>query len=373
MIYLDYSATTPVDESVLDSFCKVSRDFIGNPNSLHRLGVESKKLMDSATVQVAELLGVSSKEIIFTSSASEANSMAIVGVIEKYPMRGKHILTTKLEHSSTLETLLYLEKKGYTIEYLPLDEDGRIILTELSSRVRKDTVLVSISHVNSEVGVVQDISAIAEIVHQNPTTIFHVDGTQAIGKIPVDLKNVDLYTMSAHKIYGLKGIACLVKKEKVLMEPLIHGGKSQTIYRSGTPALALIVSFAKALRIALTDLSLRREIVKKRWTELTEGLSKLPVVLNTNKFTIYNIVNISLLTIKPETMLHALEQEEIYISTKTACSTDESLSLSLNAMGKEEKISSTSIRISLSHLTSEDDIKKFLDVFERKLKELALQ
>lgn len=373
MIYLDYSATTPVEKEVLTSFDRVCLEYVGNPNSLHRLGMEAKHLMDQATLQVAELLQVKPSEIIFTSSASEANSMALCGVVEKYPQRGKHILTTKLEHSSILETVQYLEKKGYEVEYLPLLETGKVDLDALSKMIRPDTILVSIAQVSSEVGVVQDIDAIAEIVHRFPTALFHVDGTQAVGKMPVSLKNIDLYTCSAHKFYGLKGIACLVKKECILMEPLIHGGKSQTIYRSGTPAVALIVSFAKALRLTLASLSERVQIVQKRRDQLLDGLEKLSVVINSPEDAIPHIVNFSLLSIKPETMLHALEQEEIYVSTKTACSMDHHSSTSLLAMGKSEEIASTSLRVSISHLTSEEEIDQFLKVLGVKITELTFR
>lgn len=362
MIYLDYSATTPVDKEVVDTFSRVSLEYIGNPNSLHKLGLESKKLMDAATKQVADLLGVEEEEVIFTSGASEANNLALIGVIQKYPNRGKHIITTKLEHSSILEVMNYLETVGYIIDYVKVKEDGLIDLEHFKKLLTKDTVLVSIHHVNSEVGFCQNVNEIGYILKEYPTTIFHVDGTQAVGKIPVSLENIDLYSFSSHKFYGLKGVGCLIKKRNIELEPIIHGGKSQTNYRSGTPALALMVSCAKALRLALTDLDQKYNQVKKLSNLLKKEISTIDgIVLNSNENCIPHIVNMSVLGVKPETMLHALEEYDIYISTKTACSKDNSNSFTLTTVGKDESISGHSIRISISHITTEEEIHTFVE------------
>ena len=371
VIYLDYSATTPANKEVVDTFSKVSLEYIGNPNSLHRLGMEAKKLMDAATSQVADLLNVKSDEVIFTSGASEANNMAIMGVIQKYPNRGKHIITTKLEHSSVLEVMNYLETIGYIIDYVNINESGMIDLEHFKSLLSKNVVLVSIHHVNSEVGFCQDICKIGEILQDYPTTIFHVDGTQAVGKIPISLDNIDLYSFSSHKFYGLKGVGCLIKKQNIEIEPLIHGGKSQTNYRSGTPALPLMVSCAKALRLALTDLEKNYDYVKELNSYLKKQLIDIDgIVINSNESCIPHIVNISILGIKPETMLHALEEYGIYISTKTACSKDSDDSLTLTALGKDSSISGHSIRISLSHLTTYEEINSFVDNLKICIKKL---
>ena len=371
MIYLDYSATTPANREVVEAFSKVSLDYVGNPNSLHKLGVEAKKLMDAACMQVADLLGVKSNEVIFTSGASEANNTAIMGVIEKYPNRGKHIITTKLEHSSVLECMNYLKNIGYIIDYVNINEDGLIDLNHLKSLLSKDTVLVSICHVNSEVGIKQNINEIGKILKNYPTTIFHVDGTQAVGKIPVDLEDVDLYSFSAHKFFGLKGVGCLIKKNNIEIEPLIHGGKSQTNYRSGTPALALMVSTSKALRLALNDFDKKYNHVLELSNMLKEEITRIDdIVLNSNQNSIPHIVNMSVLGIKPETMLHALEEYDIYISTKTACSKDNSDSLTLTTMGKDSSISGHSIRVSISYLTTEEEIHTFVEKLKLCIKKL---
>lgn len=371
MMYLDYSATTPVDERVLDSYIKCCKEYSGNPNSLHKLGVDSKKLMDSATMQVANLLGVKKEEVIFTSGASESNNLALVGTVEYYQNRGKHIVTTQLEHSSILETIHYLEKRGYMIDYVPILENGLVDLEALEKLVTKETVLVSICQVNSEVGILQPIGKIASIVKKNPTTIFHVDGTQAVGKIPVSLDGIDLYSFSAHKFYGMKGIGCLIKKLGIELEPLIHGGKSQSNYRSGTPALPLIVSLSKALRLSLDNFNSKYDHVKMLNEKLRKELASInEIMINSTENSIPHILNVSVLGVKPETMLHALEEKEIYISTKTACSKDNSDSLSLTAMGKGHDVAGHSIRISLSYLTSEEDIHIFVENFKECVQKL---
>ena len=263
MIYLDYSATTPINNEVLDTYVKVSKNFIGNANSIHSLGTKSRELLESATNQISSLLKIKPCEVIYTSGATESNNLALKGIASFYKNRGRHIITTKLEHSSVSETLKYLETLGYEISYVELDKNGLINIQNLKSLIRDDTILVSICYVNSELGIKQNINEIGKILKQYPKLIFHVDGTQALGKIDVDLSNIDLFSFSAHKFFGPKGIGCLIKKENIKLTPLFHGGKSDSIYRSGTPALPLIVSLSKALRIALNNLDNKYNHVKK--------------------------------------------------------------------------------------------------------------
>ena len=370
-IYLDYSATTPIDKEVLDTYDKVSLNYIGNPNSLHKLGVESKKLMDASVKQVADLLKVHENEVIFTSGATESNNLAIFGVANRYTNRGKHIITTKLEHSSVLECMNYLETKGYEIDYIDIKENGLVDLEDLKKKLRKDTILVSVCLVNSEVGFVQDIDSISKIVKENKTTLFHVDATQGIGKIAVSLDNVDLLSFSTHKFYGPKGVGVLVKKSNVEIDPIIHGGKSQTNYRSGTPALPLIVSSAKALRLALTELDKKYDYVKELNDDLRKELSNIDgLIINSNENSIPHILNISIPGIKPETMLHALEEENIFISTKTACSKDNSDSLTLTSLGLSHDICGYSLRISLSYKTTKEEIHRFVEILKEKIEKL---
>lgn len=373
MIYLDYSATTPVNDEVLDTFVNVSKNYIGNPNSLHKLGVEAKELIDASTKQIAKLLNVKEKEIIYTSGSSESNNTAIMGVINKYSNRGKHIITTKLEHSSIISPLSYLQNNGYDVDFVEADENGRITVENVKKLIRKDTVLVSIGAVNSEVGVVQPIEEMGKLLKDYPTIIFHSDITQAVGKIRINLENIDLASISAQKFYGIKGIGCLIKKENIQIEPLIHGGKSTTIYRSGTPALALIVSMAKALRLALENLDDKYKKVLDLNKYLIDKLKEIKEVhINSNEFCYPYVVNLSIVNIKSEVLLHALEEEDIYISTQTACSTS-NYSMAVYEVTKNKEYAAHSLRISLSYLTTKDELDKFIEVFKEKIKELDLK
>ena len=370
MIYLDYSATTPVNEEVLKSYVETTKKIIGNPNSLHKLGVEAKSLIDAATKQIANILGIKPSEVIYTSGASEANNTAIKGICLKYKTRGKHIITTKLEHSSVLEPLNYLTKQGFEVEYVKIKNDGKVDLEDLENKMRPDTILVTIASISSELGIIQPINEIGKIVKKYPKAFFHTDITQSIGKEKIDFTNIDLASFSAQKFYGMKGIGVLVKKENIAIEPLIHGGKSTTPDRSGTPATALIVSTAKALRLAYQDLDKKQQKVKEQNNYLREQLEKNNFTINSPKDAIPNILNISIDQIKPETMLHALEEKEIYISTKTACSTNDTSDAVL-ALTDNIDLARHSIRISISYLTTKEELDIFLKELVKIRKELS--
>lgn len=372
MIYLDYSATTPVDKRVLDSFNKACLDYPGNANSIHSLGVKSNALINAATKQISEILGVLPSEIIYTSGSSESNNLAIKGICEKYQNRGKHIITTKYEHSSIYGPISYLQRHGFEIDFVESDELGRVDLDSLKKLIREDTILVSITSVNSEIGIMNPIEEIANILKKYPKIFFHVDMTQSIGKYKIDLKNIDLISMSAHKIFGLKGIGMLIKKEKIMLEPIIHGGKSTTVFRSGTPALPLIVSLSKALRLIYENIDENYQKVKKLNLILREKLQTIPnIYINSNEVCSPYVLNISAVGVKPETMVHALEEHEIYISTQTACSSNDTLSKAVLELTKDIDRASTSLRISLSYLTTEEEIETFLKVFEECFNKLS--
>lgn len=365
MIYLDYSATTPVNKEVLNVFNKVCLDYPGNSNSLHNLGIKSKELEEYATNKIAKLLNVKPEEIIYTSGSSESNNTAIKGVCNKYKNRGKHIITTMLEHSSIIEPLNYLTKEGFEIDYIKIKDDGKIDTEHLKKLLRQDTILVSINAVDSEIGLIQDINEIGKILNNYPKCLFHVDCTQAIGKINIDFSNIDLASISAHKFYGLKGIGLLIKKKNIIIDPLIHGGKSTTIYRSGTPALPLIVSLMKALELIIPNIDNNYNYITKLNQKIKNKLSTYKLVhINSNKNSIPHIINFSLLNIKPETLVHTLDEKEIYISTKSACSSSETMSNSVYALTKNKELSYHSLRISLSYLTTEEEVNIFLNTFD---------
>lgn len=372
MVYLDYSATTPVNKEVLESFNKACLDFPGNPNSLHRLGTSGKKLIDDATTQIKKILNTN-KEVIYTSGSSESNNTVIKGIASRYKNRGKHIITSPFEHSSIIAPLNYLmDNEGFKVDIVNLDENGMVDLNHLKSLMTDDTILVTIASVNSELGLLQPISEIAKIVKEYPKCYFHSDMTQSIGKVNVPMEDVDFVSFSAHKFFGLKGIGCLLKNENIVIDQLIHGGKSTTVYRSGTPALPLIASLAKALRLAYTDFDTKYNHVLELNKYLKENLSKYSkVYINSNDKSIPHVLNISVIGVKPETMLHALEEYDIFISTQSACSSGSTKSMAVYNLTHDEARAESSVRISISAITTKEEIDYFLESFSKCYRKLA--
>ena len=365
MVYLDYSATTPVNESVLDSYVKVTKDFIGNANSIHRYGQKSKELFINATNQIAEILKINPKEIIYTSGASESNATAIKGVVYKYCNRGKHIITSKLEHKSILELMDFLETKGYEVSYVKINSNGLVDLKDLESLIRKDTILVSICSVNSEVGFKQPLKTIRQIINKkNNLTIFHSDMTQALGKTNINLNDVDLASFSSHKIYAPKGIGILFKRENLVIEPLIYGTTINTPNRGGTPALPLIISLSKAIRLIYLNLEKDLKKINELNKYLSDNIKKYDVVINSNENSVPSIFNFSLVKIKSETFVNALSREEVYVSTNTACSSNLESTILLY-LTNNKNISTTSIRVSIGNITTKKEIDEFLLAFEK--------
>ena len=235
MIYLDYAANAPVDKEVLDVFNEATVKYFANPNSMHKLGVEAKEAIDKATKNIANNLGVSEDEVIYTSGASESNNLVIQGLPERYKSRGKHIIISKLEHSSIVAPAQHMQELGFEVDMVGVTKDGLIDIDELKSLIREDTILVSITSVDSELGIRQPIEEIGRILKEYPNLYFHTDASQIIGKERIDFTDVDLVTIAPHKFYGINGFGLLVKKKEVGLKPIIYGGKSTTIYRSGTP------------------------------------------------------------------------------------------------------------------------------------------
>ncbi len=374
MIYLDYAATTPVDKKVLNTFNKVCLEYPGNSNSLHKLGIEAKELEDYATDKIKELLKLSEHEVIYTSGASEANNHVIKGICAKYKTRGKHIITTLLEHSSVLSTINYLSNQGFTVDYVKLLDDGRVDLEHLKKLINNDTILVSICAVDSELGIIQPLKEISQIIREYPKCFFHVDCTQALGKIPLDFQLMDFATASAHKIYGLKGIGLLIKKKNLMLDNLIHGGKSSTVYRSGTPPLPLIVSFMKALDLIIPFISEHDKYIRKLNQRIISKLKEYDnLYLNSTSFSLPSTINVSLTLIKPETFIHAMDNNDIYISTKSACSSANTMSDAVYAVTKDRQRAMHSIRISLSFKTTEEEVEEFLTAFDTCYHNLSLK
>jgi len=362
MLYLDYAATTPVNQEVQETYAKIIHEHFGNADSLHQLGLEASSLMERSRSLIASLLKVATNEVIFTSGASEANNLAIKGVAFQYQKRGKHLITTSVEHSSVYETCKQLEESfGFEVTYLKVNQDGELSLEELEKAIRSDTILVSIMHVNNEVGMIYPIEEIKKITKKYPNVHLHVDMVQALGKIPIDLTDIDLASFSAHKIYGLKGSGILVKKNSTQLLPLITGGQQEFNLRAGTSNVPTNIVLAKTIRLALEDLDKKSEhvrmlnqMLRNYFLNLEHAHINSPI--NASPY----IVNVSLLDYKPETLIHALEELGIYISTKSACTTKKNtISRTLKAMNSSDAIGNAALRISLSHTMKEADIEYF--------------
>lgn len=372
MIYLDYSANTPVDARVLEQFCAVERRCIGNANSHHQAGSAAKAEIDAATIKIASLLGVQPAEIIYTSGASEANNLALKGLARLSRHAGRHIISTPLEHSSVSGTLTALQEQGYEIDLLDVKQDGTVDLEHLKDLLRPDTICVAVTLVDSELGVVQPVQEIAAILKAYPHCHLHVDATQAVGKIPVSFEGVDTMSLTAHKFYGLNGIGLLIKRRNLALEPLIHGGESTTIYRSGTPTVALASSLACALDLAVIDLPNRVDHVAKLNAELRAALSTYPLVrINSPEHAIPHVLNLSVRNVKGTVFQRELDAKGVCVSVKSACSSDGLPSRAVFAVSRDRRNALSSWRISLSHLTTEDEIKAFLQAFDVCYRELT--
>ena len=372
MIYLDYSANTPADERVLERFCAVERACIGNANSHHQAGVTAKAEIDRATQSIASLLHVQPAEVIYTSGASESNNFALKGLARLSRHVGKHIISTPLEHSSVSGTLTALQEQGYEIDLVDIQRDGTVDLEHLKELLRPDTIAVAVTMVDSELGVVQPIAQIAEILKAYPSCHFHVDATQAVGKIPVRFEGIDTMSLTAHKFYGLNGIGLLLKRRGLALEPLIHGGESTTIYRSGTPTVSLASSLECALEMAVNDLPQRAEKVKQLNAELRTALSAYPKVrINSPENAIPHILNLSVQNVKGTVFQRVLNEHGVCVSVKSACSSDGLPSRAVFAVSRDRRNALSSWRISLSHLTTTEEIQEFMKAFDACYRELT--
>ena len=372
MIYLDYSATTPVDISVFDTLSTVTKNFIGNANSIHSLGQKSSALLESATKQIADIFGVNPSEIVYTSGATEANNMALIGAALANHKKGKHIIVSKLEHPSIYAICDYLKTMGFEISYVNNDKEGLIDFDDLKEKVREDTILVSICAVNSEIGVRQPLKMIRQIIKkENMGTIFHSDMTQAIGKVSVNMHDVDLASMSGHKIFGPKGIGFLYKSSMVKIIPLIYGSGKSNDLKPGTPPLPLIAALSKAIRLANDGLEKKERFISLLNDKITSNLSKYPnIIINKTKYSIPQILNISVMDVMPEVMVHALDKYEIYVSTNTACSSGD-ISNSVIAIYNDINRAKHTLRISLSYVTTTEEVNKFLEIFKEEYEKLS--
>lgn len=375
-LYLDYAANTPVDEEVLKTFNNATLKYFANPNATHGLGVEVNEKIIKTTDEIINLFKENTclndnMEIVYTSGSSESNNLAIKGVAQSYKENGKHIISTFLEHSSVSSPLSYLKEQGYEIDIVGITSDGKINLDELKRLIRNDTILVSVCYVDSEVGNVQPIQEIAEIVSKYPNCFLHVDATQAVGKTEVDFSGIDLISFAPHKFNGLNGFGGLLKKKDMVLEPLINGGASTTIYRSGTPVIGQICALEKALELTFDNLKKRYEYVNKLNEKLrSKLLSYDNVKINTVSKNNPYILNVSVNGIKAVDFKKKLEEYGVCISIKSACTVTITPSRIVMSMTHDRKRAFASWRISLSHLVTEEDIDKFLEIFDKCYKEM---
>ncbi|MET3697263.1 cysteine desulfurase [Bacillus oleivorans] len=372
MIYLDNSATTKPFDEVIQSFTTVATKYYGNPSSLHGLGAEAEKLMTHAREQIAQLLRVKPKEIVFTSGGTESNNLAIKGTALALQSRGKHIITSSVEHASVKQAYMQLEELGFEVTYLPVTKDGRVQIDDLKKALKKDTILVSLIHVQNEVGTIQPIEEAGRLLKQYPKIQFHVDHVQAVGKVPLPLDkwNVDLCTFSAHKFNGLKGTGFLFVREGKVLWPLLSGGSQEGTLRSGTENVAGFVAMAKALRLTLQKDTTPLIQLKEYLMDELEKLDQ--VVLHTPKEqSAPHILNISFAGLKGEVLVHALEKHDIFVSTTSACSSKKQAhSETLEAMGVPEHVANGALRISLSWHNTLEEGKVFIQAIKQSIEML---
>lgn len=365
MIYLDYAANTPVASQVLEDYINCERTYIANPNSAHPMGALARQKMAEITDNVASELKIDATGIIYTSGASEANNTAIKGIARARRNVGKHIVSTSLEHPSVSGPLTYLQEQGWEIDLVDIGGDGKIDVEHMKKLVRKDTVLIAVTAVDSELGTTQPIDQIIEIKKQSLNCALHVDATQAIGKIPFSFDGIDTVSFTAHKFYGLNGVGVLYKNRSVLIDPLIHGGSGTSLYRSGTPTLALAASLERAIRNSLDNLSERYIYVKEMNEYLRTSLGKYSAVrINSPADAVPHILNLSVLGVKGTRFRDALADFGVCVSVKSACSTDGTPSRAVYAVSRDRKNALSSWRISLSHLTTGEEINQFLEAFD---------
>ena len=372
IIYLDNAATTVVNNEVLEAYNKAKKLYFANPSSIHIPGQEADRLLEKARAQILSLLSVNDYDCIFTSGATEANNLAIKGYCLKHSNRGKHIITTNIEHPSVLEAFKQLEETfGFEVTYLPVNKNGVVEIETLKSSLRKDTILVSVMAVNNEIGSINNIHEISLLLKNYPTTVFHVDVTQGIGKIKLPYSDIDMFSFSGHKIHGLNSSGALIKRHKIELLPLLSGGGQEYGIRSGTNDVALAVSLAKALRLEIEKIDENYAKVKVFAEFLLKYLSENKDLYELNSGKNPYIVNFSLLNKKASVLVEALSSNGVMVSSTSAChAKEEPISYVVKALGKSDQIAHNTVRVSFSHTNTLDDVKGLVTTLDRLIKEL---
>ena len=368
MIYLDNCATTKPYKEVLETFVEVNDNYYGNPASINKFGKTTNKLLDAARKQVADILKVKKETIYFTSCATESNNIAIIGSVEHKKDFGNRIIVSKIEHPSVLETYRELERRGFILDYLNVDSNGLIDLNHLKSLLTKETILLSVMHVNNVYGGVQPIKEIVELLKEYPKIHFHVDGVQGVLKKEINLSDIDSYSISAHKFHGIKGVGVLYLKSRRTVHNITFGGGQENGLRSGTVNVAGAVSLAKALRLSYERtpdvLKKHREFKKLIINEL-DSINHVVINSPLDDNYVDSIINISLPKIKGEAIVNSLNERGIMVSTTSACSSKTfHLNEALYARGLSKENIEGSIRVSFSYKTKLEEIKIFVKVFK---------
>lgn len=383
MIYLDNGATTPLHERVKNKIIEMINGDFGNPSSLHQLGLDAEKKIKEARMYVSKIFGCKDKNIIFTSGGSESNNLAIKGSLGTYLNRGKHIIVSSIEHASIYYQAKKLEQEGYEVDFLKVNNEGFVDLESLKNLIRKDTILVSIMHVNNEIGTIQDLKKIGSIIKdKNSNTIFHVDAVASFGKLPMEIKEwkADLVSASAHKVHGPKGVGVLYVRDGLKLRSLIDGGSHEFGMRAGTENTIGIVAFGEACKIFLESslkeqlsslVELREYTKEKVLHEISESIVNGPEV--SNECSPY-VINLGFKGIKAETLLHHLASYKIYVSTTSACSSKDSKQESriLKEIGTNKAYVEGSIRVTFSNYTTKNDIDEFVKILKEGIEMLRL-
>ena len=371
MIYFDNAATTKIYDDALTSYVQVSQKFFGNPSSLHQLGVDAFQVLTKARAQVASLLSVQPEEIFFTSGGTESNNWAIKGTALEKSVFGKHIITTKIEHPSVIQTCKQLERFGFEVTYLDVDSKGIVSVDQLKESLRKDTILVSVMAVNNEVGTVQPIAEIAKVLEEYPSIHFHVDAVQAVERASqlLAIGRIDLLSLSAHKFHGPRGVGIMYKKFGRKIQALLTGGGQEKGERSTTENLPGIVATTKALRMALEEKSVTGELRSQLWKELA---TKPEIRIFSPEDGASHVLCFAIKGVRGEVVVHAFENHGIYISTTSACSSKKADSSStLYAMDVPTEWATGAVRVSFSNDNTKEEVEQFIKVLHQLMKQFS--
>ena len=371
MIYFDNAATTKIYDDALTSYVQVSQKFFGNPSSLHQLGVDAYQVLTKARAQVASLLSVQPEEIFFTSGGTESNNWAIKGTALEKSVFGKHIITTKIEHPSVIQTCKQLERFAFEVTYLDVDSKGIVSIDQLKESLRKDTILVSVMAVNNEVGAVQPIAEIAKVLEEYPSIHFHVDCVQAVERASqlLSIGRIDLLSLSAHKFHGPRGVGIMYKKFGRKIQALLTGGGQEKGERSTTENLPGIVATTKALRMALEEESVTGELRSQLWKELA---TKPEIRIFSPEDGASHVLCFAIKGVRGEVVVHAFENHGIYISTTSACSSKKADSSStLYAMDVPTEWATGAVRVSFSNDNTKEEVEQFIKVLHQLMKQFS--